>query len=657
MMDLGDYIRLFRRRFWAIVLVAVLFGALGYLKTTRDPLVYQAETMIAVGGYIQSPNPDSASIVAGRELAQSYIVLATTYDVLLGAINVLGLADTPETLRQHISVSAIPNTSLLRIQVSYGDPEMCAALANQIAVELIRQSPGNLTPEQQKKLEMAQAAIDTLDQDLRDLRQQLEDLDEQLLAKGSTLQGEEWQRLMTQRNWLVERISEATTSQAQFFVIVRELEQQSNVLRVVEEARAPANPSNTGPLLLVVAGVIVGGGLAAGLVVLREYFDETIRGPEEVVEEVGLAVLTLIPRFGRRRDRYPRRLITRLKPHDPVSERYRALRARLLLTSDGRDKKVFVVTSSGPHEGKSVTVSNLAVAMAAAGRRVVLVDADLRQPSLHRIFELDNEVGLSTLLSGAVEGRLEPTLVRQCLQDSAIPNLCVVTSGPIPDNPAELLGSDAMREWVQGLQKHWEADVLLFDAPPALVVSDTSVLAATINASVVMVLRAGHASFRTALEAKRQLLQLGIALEGVVLNFVRKGDLGAHRAAYDHHYRPTSKSRAQRQPKNGGNPRSQGGLGTRHAEPKPAAAVAPEPDAPPAEPVAAQNGGQTVENIPAGPVATQNGGQTAENVDGQHGQSAPDVSRTDNGVKPGSAVAPKRRSSRKRTASDNSGTN
>ena len=95
MMDLGDYIRLFRRRLWAILLAATLFGALGYLKTTRDPLVYQAETMIAVGGYIQAANPDSAAIVAGRELAQSYIVLATTYDVLAGAISALELTDTP----------------------------------------------------------------------------------------------------------------------------------------------------------------------------------------------------------------------------------------------------------------------------------------------------------------------------------------------------------------------------------------------------------------------------------------------------------------------------------------------------------------------------------------------------------------------------------
>lgn len=630
MMDLGDYIRLFRKRLWAILLAAMLFGTLGYLRTTRDPLVYQAETMIAVGGYIQAANPDSAAIVAGRELAQSYIVLATTYHVLYSAIEALDLPDTPETLREQVRVSAIPNTSLLRIQVSYSDPVVCAALANQIAVELIRQSPGTLSEEQRKKLEMAQAAIDTLDQDLRDLRQQLDDLDEQLLAEGSSLQGEEWQRLMTQRNWLVERISEATTSQAQFFVIVAELEQQSNVLRVVEEARAPVNPTNTSPIFMVVAGVIIGGGLAAGLVVLLEYFDDTVRGPEEVVEEVGLAVLTLIPRFGRRRDKYPKRLITRLKPHNPVSERYRALRARLLLTSDGREKKVFVVTSSGPHEGKSVTVSNLAVAVAATGRRVVLVDADLRQPSLHRIFELDNEVGLSTLLSEAVQGRPEPMAVRQCLQATATPNLRVVTSGPLPDNPAELLGSDAMREWVLQLLREPEADVLLFDAPPALVVSDASVLAATINASVVLVLRAGHTSFGSALEAKTQLLQLGIALEGTVLNFVRKGDLGAHRAAYDHHYRPTSKPKTHRQPKNGGSPR---GLSAQAKQPKSAATTAPKPDEPRAESAAAQNDGQAE-------------GKAQE----QPGKSAQDVSHADNGVKPEPRPAVRRRPSRRRAA-------
>jgi capsular exopolysaccharide synthesis family protein len=229
-------------------------------------------------------------------------------------------------------------------------------------------------------------------------------------------------------------------------------------------------------------------------------------------------------------------LITHLHPNSPISEGYRTLRTNLLYSSENGTRQSYVITSPGPEEGKSVTVANLAVVMAAAGLRVLLVDADLRRPKIQEIFDLNNELGLTTLLfadpakvAEETPGRGDAMLaakLRQCIQTTSVPRLRVITSGFTPSNPAEILGSALMKRWFDLFQSSADIDVILFDTPPALVVADSAILAATINAPVLLVLQAGRTRRAAAVRAKEQFATLGAKLIGISLNQINPAEQG-----------------------------------------------------------------------------------------------------------------------------------
>jgi non-specific protein-tyrosine kinase len=202
------------------------------------------------------------------------------------------------------------------------------------------------------------------------------------------------------------------------------------------------------------------------------------------------------------------------EPRSPISEAYRTLRTNLDFASLDQALKTLVVTSAGVSEGKSTMLANLAVVSAQAGRRVVLVDADLRRPTLHEVFGLDNEVGLTTLMMD------EAALASPPLQDTGIEGLSVLTSGPLPPNPAELMGSRRMEEVVAVLAD--QADQVFFDTPPVVAVTDAAVLATKVD-GVLLVIRAGKTRREYARTAVQRLEQINARLIGTVLTDVQLG--------------------------------------------------------------------------------------------------------------------------------------
>jgi non-specific protein-tyrosine kinase len=536
-MELSEYLRILRKRVWVIVLIAALMGGAAYAYGASQKRMYTASVMISVGGYIQSPNPNATEIRTGVELAQTYAILAKTYDILKAAVDNTNATMPPEELQTMVMTQVVTNTSLLRMSVTYDDPVMAAVLANEIARQLILNSPSNLTPEQQNQLDQANAVIARLSDQLEKLNAQVTAIDRQLEADVVIDEGVR-QQLLSQKSGLIEQINLATANQAQFFAIVSDLQERSNSLEIIELARVPTKPSGTSPITLTVFGVIVGVVSAAGLALLWEVLDDVIRLPEEVTEVLTLPVLASIPRFGSRRMGYHSRLVTLDNPRDPVAERYLSLRSKLLFAASRHASKSYVFTSSGLREGKSLTVANLAVAMAMADLNVLLIDCDLRQPKQHQIFGLHNDLGLTALLTveppvlGDYENRLEMLQdFNECVQEP-VKGLRVLTSGEIPHKPAETLGSIAMQRWVQVFQNADDVDVILFDTPPALAMSDAAVLAATTGAPIVLVIRAGKTRRKIAQETLEQLRQFEVDLRGVVLNYVKPRDLGAEYRMY-----------------------------------------------------------------------------------------------------------------------------
>jgi capsular exopolysaccharide synthesis family protein len=196
----------------------------------------------------------------------------------------------------------------------------------------------------------------------------------------------------------------------------------------------------------------------------------------------------------------------------PIAESYRHLRTSLLLSSAGQPPKTILVTSSQPSEGKTTTAINTAFMLAQTGAEVLIIDCDLRRPRLHAQFEVANSKGLTTWLSG--ERDLD-NLLQTCPKQ---PNLKVLTSGPVPPNPAELLGSEEMRRLLGQLSERFAH--IIIDSPPAISFTDASILSTMVD-GVMLVVHGGRSSRAVVRRAKQQLLDVGAHIFGVVLNNVR----------------------------------------------------------------------------------------------------------------------------------------
>ncbi len=217
----------------------------------------------------------------------------------------------------------------------------------------------------------------------------------------------------------------------------------------------------------------------------------------------------------------PHVLVTVIDPRSQVSEAYRTLRTNIQFSSLEKPVKTLLLTSARPGEDKSVAVANLAVTFAQMGSRVILVDADLRRPSQHSIFGTSNEQGLTgTLLNAGANGNARNDFAwnELPLVQTQVPNLRLMTSGSLPPNPAEVLNSGLMGELITRLSS--EADYVLFDAPPLLAVADAAILAARLDATL-LVLKAGKTNRDDAREAKEQLEKVHAHLIGTILNNAR----------------------------------------------------------------------------------------------------------------------------------------
>jgi capsular exopolysaccharide synthesis family protein len=207
-------------------------------------------------------------------------------------------------------------------------------------------------------------------------------------------------------------------------------------------------------------------------------------------------------------------LITISEPRSPISEAYRTLRTNLDFAGLDQALETLVVTSAGVGEGKSTTLANLAVVSAQAGRKIILVDADLRRPTLHQTFGLGNETGLTTVMMDQAAFASPP------LQETEVEGLSVLTSGPLPPNPADLMGSRRMEEVIAALSD--QADQILFDTPPVVAVTDAAVLATKVD-GVLLVISAGKTRREYARTAVQRLEQIKARLVGTVLTNMQMG--------------------------------------------------------------------------------------------------------------------------------------
>ncbi|WP_339226782.1 CpsD/CapB family tyrosine-protein kinase [Oceanobacillus sp. FSL K6-2867] len=203
-----------------------------------------------------------------------------------------------------------------------------------------------------------------------------------------------------------------------------------------------------------------------------------------------------------------RHLITKISPRSPISEQYRTVRTNLQFASADEEIQTLLLTSAGPSEGKSMTTANLAVVYAQQGKKVLLIDADLRKPTIHYTFRLDNLKGLSNVLVGDIP--LQEAIVPNAVQD-----LDLISCGPIPPNPSELLGSKRMQRMIAEARELY--DVIIFDTPPVLAVTDAQILSALVDGSILVV-RSKSTETESAQKAIESLRAVNAKVLGTVLN-------------------------------------------------------------------------------------------------------------------------------------------
>jgi capsular exopolysaccharide synthesis family protein len=249
---------------------------------------------------------------------------------------------------------------------------------------------------------------------------------------------------------------------------------RANNVQVLEHAEVPKFPISPNPrrdwLLAILAGVAAAFGLAFAI----EYLDDSVKTPEDITRRFKLPLLGLVPAV--RGEQVP--VLTQTVPHD-FGEAFRSLRTSLVFTSGSEHTRIVAVTSSQPLEGKTTTAANLALALALGGSRVLLIDADMRRPGLHKTIGIGNEVGLSHVLVGQAR-------VRDAIQRTAEPNLVMMSAGRIPPNPSELLASERMTSFLTNLQTG-PFDWVIIDTPPVLAVTDAVILSPRVSGIVFVV--------------------------------------------------------------------------------------------------------------------------------------------------------------------------
>ncbi len=510
-MELEQYFSVVKRWWWLMVACVLVATVSSYLGTLQMPRIYQATTTVMVGQAVRMSDPSNQDLYIGRQLAQTYAEMVKRRPVLEGAAETLGLEYIPSA--GDISTRQVAGTQLLEISVRDTNPERARVLADEIARQLILRSPtGN---EDQQRQSFVEQQLADLQAKIQATQQEIEDEEAQLEAANSARAIQQYQANI---NALEQKLS---NYQSNYASLLTNVEGGTNYISIFESAATPRTPISPNVEQTVLLAAAIGLTLAVGGAFLIEYLDDTIKSPDDVDRIMDLPILGGISRI--QGEEYAEKLVTAREPRSPIAEAYRVLRTNIQFSSVDEPTRTLMVTSPGPTEGKSVTLANLAVALAQSGRRVVAVDTDLRRPVLHRAFDVFKSHGLSDVI-------LEPPNpgLKDHLQATGVDNLWVLPSGSLPPNPAELLGSERFKDLIKELEKH--ADVILFDSPPVLAVTDAAVLSTCVD-GVLIVNEVGRTRRNEARQAVEELRRVGANLLGVVLNRLSRRNGG-----YYYHY-------------------------------------------------------------------------------------------------------------------------
>jgi capsular exopolysaccharide synthesis family protein len=514
-MELKQYLSVVWKWLWLIVLATGVAAGSSYLASRSATKVYQTSTTLMVGQMIQNPNPDTYQLYTSGQLVSTYVQMAKREPVLQGVVTTLKLPIAWDALKQQISVSPVAGTNLIEIKVIDTNPARAKVLADEIAHQLILQSPTPTDSQTDQRSQFVTKQLADLEKKIDQTNTDIEDLQTSVINEVSA------RRIQDIQNQIATKQGQLNTWQSTYANLLTFVKGGANYLSVVEPAalaRRPINPSSRQTILLA---AMIGMMLALGAAFLMEYMDDTIKDPDDVQRIMGSTALGLIARIAPIAQPTDA-VVAATYPKSSIAEAYRVLRTNIQFAALDNPATSLLVTSTSPQEGKSTTLANLGVAIAQGGKRTLLVDTDMRRPTIHKLFGLTNKQGLTNLL---LTDRPD---IGGTAQATSIPNLYVLTSGPHPPNPAELLASKRMDALVALFKESYE--VILYDSPPLLAVADAAILASKVH-EVVLVVDCGRTRSDASKRAKETLDKTGAKFLGVVLN-----RLTMRRPGYGYYY-------------------------------------------------------------------------------------------------------------------------
>lgn len=522
-LDLASLLGIARRWWWIVFLSCLIGGISAYAVSHAQERLYTADATLLVDPAVNSP-ADYGSVQAGQNLVETYRTWAVSRPVLESASRQLSLSGGPgDFFWSQVSAETVPGTLFIQVSATDPNPAHAAEIANAVANAFVE----DIRTQAQTQTAMARARVeDRLD----DITGQINGMNasiESLQASQQPLSGADQSRLdslLESRTQLEEEHLQLQSTAAS--LALRATTSGVHV-SMSAPAIAPVSPSSPRIMRSTLVGLSVGLLVAAAAIILLEYFDTRIRTPEELKAVTAVPVLATVGQIPKS-TRSHRQLFTVDTPASRAAESMRMLRENLQFASAPAPFTTLAIMSPDTTEGKSTLVANLGVVMARAELKTLIIDADLRRPTQHRLFGVSNDAGLSSFLTrefddwSAIAVRLN------------VPGLFLIPSGPVPPNPADLLQLGRMNHLLRSSAK--EFDIVLIDTSPTLVASDALSVASRADASVV-VCRLGETQRDQLSQALAAVENVAPRLLGLVLND-HKDAAGSLR--YDQSYRSST---------------------------------------------------------------------------------------------------------------------
>lgn len=496
-MDLKDYLNIIISRKWIIIqsIVVVLFITVvnSYFKVP----IYEATARIHIDQSGESIFPQNSQQFWSDpdRMLQTQIELLSSDEIAENVIKLLGIRGDGLSLLGQIKVSPVKGTDIIELSVTDEVPERARDIANTYAREYINSRKDQSISQIALAAGQIYAKLEEVKTSQLELAQKISN------RKGSDARRleAEWALSTQLFNVLAEKYEELRIDQA--------LKKGGAVL--FSQASIPAAPINAPLRRNIILGFFAGAALGLGIAFLFEHLDNTVKTPADIEKYVNLPTIGQIPSkefIGKKAKE--RALAVYNFPKSSTAEAFRGVRNNLKFINYERNIKSILVTSSLPGEGKTTMLSNLAVTLAETGNKVIVICCDLRRPSLHKVFNVDNDIGTTTILVGDIT-------IDKAIKETEIEGLSIIPSGPLPPVPSDLLGSPRLAKLIEEAKER--ATYVLIDSPPALAVTDASTIASIVD-GVILVVSAGNTTIEASEHLKKVFDRTDTKLLGVVLN-------------------------------------------------------------------------------------------------------------------------------------------